>query len=74
MCIRDSYPDLLPMHLRMYARGSYAPNGERKALSAKVSRLIDEAGGMRPRGGYWRMPRKDEAPAAIAEAEQLRLL
>ncbi len=72
--LAEHHPDLVPRYERTYTR-AYGPVAERKALGARVGRLIDDAGGLRPREHLsvprWRRP---QAPDRQAPPEQLSLL
>jgi hypothetical protein len=46
--LEEHHPDLVPQYERMYAK-PYGPAADRKAIGQRVGRLIDEAGGLRPR-------------------------
>src|SRR5437667_7531460 len=49
--LADEFPDLVTRYDRLYVRSAYAPNADRKALSATVSDLVHEAGGLRLKPG-----------------------
>ncbi len=56
--LRSQRPDLLPLYERLYARGAYAPTGERRRLAALVNqpgrgpgRFSRRGGGAASRGG-----------------------
>ena len=75
--LAEHHPDLLPRYQTMY-RKPYGPPAERSALGERVSRLIDDLGGLRPREDLpvprWRR-RGQEAPGEQAPPpEQLSLL
>jgi len=77
--LAEHHPDLVPRYERMYAR-PYGPAADRKAIGARVGRLIDEAGGLPPREGVavprWRRGSRDgnRSPGPGARPEQLTLL
>ena len=74
--LADEFPDLVTRYDRLYVRSAYAPNADRKALSATVSDLVHEAGGLRlkpgiaPRFGH----RRDQPPQQEPKGQQLALL
>ena len=73
--LAEHHPDLVSRYERTYAK-AYGPAADRKALGARVGRLVDAAGGLRPRPGIavprWR--RGDAGPPQPRPAEQLSLL
>ncbi|MFL5798975.1 MAG: radical SAM protein [Actinomycetota bacterium] len=73
--LEDHHPDLVPRYQRMYTR-AYGPAADRKAIGARVGRLIDDAGGLRPRKDLqmprWR--RSETGKPEVPPSEQLSLL
>jgi DNA repair photolyase len=73
--LAEHHPDLVPRYERMYSK-AYGPAADRKALGSRVGRLIEEAGGLRPRKDLpvprWR--RSDRREPEGPPPEQLRLL
>jgi DNA repair photolyase len=71
----EHHPDLVARYERTY-RTAYGPAADRKALGARVGRIVDDAGGLRPRDGVpaprWR--RGEQRPPQSGPAEQLSLL
>jgi hypothetical protein len=72
--LEEHHPDLVPRYLRMYTN-AYGPAADRRAIGARVGRLIDEAGGLRPRSDLppARWGRRD-APPQSPPGQQLSLL
>ncbi len=75
--LSEHHPDLVARYERAYAK-AYGPAADRRALGARVGRMIDEAGGLRPRAGAppSRFRRGEGRPGQVQApaAEQLRLL
>jgi DNA repair photolyase len=73
--LAEHYPDLVPRYERMY-RTAYGPATDRKDLSARVSELVQNESGLRPRPGMARRShrRPSPPPRATAKPEQLSLL
>jgi len=70
--LAETYPHLAMDYEAMYARSAYAPKSEQRALSTRVSRLIEDAGGLQPR---LRRPKwRGESRPERDEAKQLSLL
>ncbi len=72
--LEENYPDLVPRYTAMYKK-AYASSEEQSALGTKVRRLIESAGGLKPRNSlppHWRRNRKKPPPPA--RTEQLTLL
>ena len=70
--LEATYPDLVPRYRQMY-KGSYAAKQDQSSLGARVRRVIEQAGGLKPRvraRGPWRHP-KAKPPKPT---EQLSLL
>jgi len=75
--LRDEFPELVPRHEAMYARGAYAPAADRKALSAMVADLVREEGGLRLKPGVApRFSHRRAGPehSSRDEGQQLSLL
>ena len=69
--LSSHYPDLLPRYRALYP-GTYAPNGERSALSSRIRELVDAAPqSHRPAP---RVRRSRAARVESAQPEQLRLI
>jgi DNA repair photolyase len=75
--LAEHHPDLVPRYQRTYAR-AYGPAADRRALGARVGRMVDAAGGIRPRAGApaARFRRGEARTQQVPQpaAEQLRLL
>jgi DNA repair photolyase len=73
--LEEHHPDLVPRYLRTYSN-AYGPAADRKALGARVGRLIDQAGGLRPRRDLppARWGRRDAPAHDRPSGEQLSLL
>jgi len=73
--LEEHHPDLVPRYQRMYTK-AYGPAADRKAIGARVGRLIDDAGGLRPRRDLpvprWR--RSGAGQPEVPPSEQLTLL
>jgi DNA repair photolyase len=77
--LEEHHPDLVRRYRLMYTN-AYGPAAERRAIGARVGRLIDEAGGLRPPSHPppARWGRRDRDNTALVEerppAQQLSLL
>jgi DNA repair photolyase len=73
--LAEHYPDLVPRYERMY-RTAYGPAADRNDLGARVSELVQDAGGLRPRPGLARHShrRPGAPPKPATTPEQLSLL
>ncbi len=73
--LEEHHPDLVPRYQRMYTK-AYGPAADRKAIGARVGRLIDDAGGLRPRRDLPvpRWPRSGAGQPEVPPSEQLTLL
>jgi DNA repair photolyase len=73
--LTEHHPDLVDRYRRTYAN-AYGPAADRRALGGRVGRMIDEAGGLRPRRGIpvsrWR--REDARTTPGSAPQQLSLL
>jgi DNA repair photolyase len=67
--LEDQRPDLMPRYKRLYRRGAYAPQEERRRLATLV-KGPDLAPGQRMRGRTERSPARD-VPRAHAEQKRL---
>jgi DNA repair photolyase len=73
--LAEHHPDLVARYERTYTK-AYGPAADRRALGARVGRMIDDAGGLRPRDGapLARFRRGETRAAQGPAVEQLRLL
>jgi DNA repair photolyase len=76
--LAEHHPDLVARYERAYAK-PYGPASDRRALGARVGRMVDAAGGLRPREGVavprWRRgDARGTRTAAPEPTEQLKLL
>jgi hypothetical protein len=73
--LAEHHPDLVARYERTYTK-AYGPAADRRALGARVGRMIDDAGGLRPRDGapLARFRRGETRAAQAPAVEQLRLL
>ena len=73
--LAEHHPDLVQRYERTY-RSAYGPAADRKALGARIGRMVDDAGGLRPRTDRpalrWR--RSEQRGPEPKPAEQLSLL
>jgi DNA repair photolyase len=64
--LRAHRPDLIPRYERLYARGAYAPQGERERLAAMVKRGEWEP----PRRADWRKAADEAVPEVAAQPQR----
>lgn len=72
--LRAEYPGLVGTYEELYAKGSYAPKADRRALGRRVSGLVRAAGGLRPPehiAGRWRRDPADERRRREAEEPEM---
>jgi DNA repair photolyase len=67
--LRANRPDLVPRYEALYARGAYAPAGERRRMSALVKPRRTRAGG-RPLRGIDPAPNEPRGPRVAPEPRQ----
>jgi DNA repair photolyase len=73
--LAEEYPDLLPRYERMYARSAYAASATHNELGSKVSGIVRELGGIKPKLDAPRAGRRwSKDRARDAGGEQLSLL
>jgi DNA repair photolyase len=73
--LAEEYPDLLPRYQRMYARSAYAASATHNELGSKVSGIVRELGGIKPKLDAPRAGRRwSKDRARDAGGEQLSLL
>jgi DNA repair photolyase len=76
--LADHYPELVPRYEEMYRRSPYASPADRKSLGGRVSKIIRDAGGLRPRRGmaarFHRGEETQAKPKPAKKPKQLKLL
>jgi hypothetical protein len=73
--LAEQYPDLLPRYEQMYAHSAYGPKADRNALGRTVAKIVDGAGGIKPRAHIAaRFSRTVRKPKEQREPKQLKLV